>query len=89
VADTTNEDKVLAVDFHFAVCLLAIEELADALSELYASIWLLTGGNDTKANTLYRRNYHSILKAIADESSSLTVTDDFRKQYLEQKHGNC
>ena len=83
---TSDKDKVLNFDFHLAVCLLEIDELAEALRELYAAIWLLTSGNDAETNKFYRGTYHSILRRIADECSSLTITDEFRTQYEKQNN---
>ncbi|MEM9151825.1 MAG: hypothetical protein AAGB19_15405 [Cyanobacteria bacterium P01_F01_bin.3] len=84
---TNDDDKILNVDFHYAVCLIAADELIESLIEMYAAIWLLASGDEPEADALYRRTYHGILKHIADESHSLTVTDEFREQYEEQNNG--
>ena len=83
---TSDKDKVLNFDFHYAICLLAIDELTEALKNLYGSIWLLTSGNDAATDTHYRSVYHGLLRLIADECSSLTITDDFRIQYEAQSN---
>lgn len=81
---TTHKDKILNFDFHFAICLLAIDELNDALCSLHTAIWLLTNGDDNEAAKFYRKTYRGLLKRIADEAYPLTVTDEFRKQYEAQ-----
>jgi len=84
MAESTDDDKILEFDLQFATCLHAIEDFTDALNALYVSIWLLASGDDAEANKLYRRTYHGLLKAIADDARSLEVTDEFRTQYWKQ-----
>jgi len=84
---TNDNDKLLSLDFNFAVCLLAADDLIEALSELYTATWLLTSGDEPEANALYRGTYRSILRRIADESYPLTVTDEFKEQYEAQDYG--
>ncbi|MEL6879062.1 MAG: hypothetical protein AAFP09_00950 [Cyanobacteria bacterium J06607_10] len=81
----SDDDKILHFDFQYAVCLLAVDELIETLIELYAAVWLLTSGDEAEADRLYRCSYRSLLKRIADEASSLTVTDEFRTQYETQQ----
>ncbi|MEL7521489.1 MAG: hypothetical protein AAGJ80_07715, partial [Cyanobacteria bacterium J06553_1] len=58
----TDDDKLLDFDFHFAVCLLATEQLIDALNDFYTSTWLLASGDDRQADELYRTNYRRLLR---------------------------
>ncbi|MGB7086596.1 MAG: hypothetical protein WBD47_13655 [Phormidesmis sp.] len=83
---TTDDDKILAFDLQYAVCLQAVDEIVDALNELYTSIWLLTSGNDAATDDFYRKAYRSLLKAIADEANAFEITDEFRKQYETQQN---
>ena len=87
MAESSDDDKILSFDLHLAACLHAVEDLTEALSNLYVSVWLLASGNDVEANKLYRRTYHELLRAIADEVRSLEVTDEIRTQYQEQING--
>lgn len=84
----TDEDKILELDLHYAACLHAVEDLSDALDELYASIWLMVSGDDSKADEFYKGAYKGLLEFLAQDSENLTVTDELRKQYQEQINGS-
>lgn len=87
MADLSDEDKQLAFDLHYAACLHAVEELSDALNTLYASIWVMASGDDSRADEFYAGAYKGLLEFLAQDSESLTVTDEFRKQYQAQING--
>jgi len=82
---TTDEDKLLNFDFHYASCLLALDDFADALTDLYLSIWLMTSGNDEATNEHYAATYQGLTDRLFDEVGELETTDEFRAQYEQGK----
>ena len=87
MAELSDEDKLLAFDLHYAACLHAVEDLTEALNALYAAIWMMASGDDSKADEFYKGAYKGLLEFLAQDSENLTVTDDFRKQYEESING--
>ena len=83
---TTDEDKILNFDFHYAVCLLAVDELIEALNDLYTSIWLMVSGDDEETDKFYASTYDGLLERISEQAANLTVTDEFKQYYEEHPH---
>lgn len=84
--DLSDEDKLIAFDLHYAACLHALEDLSDALNTLYAAIWLIASGDDSRADEFYKGTYQGLLTFLAQDSENLTVTDEFRNLYETQNH---
>lgn len=84
MSETTDEDKILSIDLHYAACMRALEEFTDTLSALYVAMWLLASADDA-ADKLYRKTYIGLLRSIADKAHRFEVADEFRENYYQEK----